>query len=175
MQKFTKWIVHNRCGEGSIWCEIHGHCLGWYTVYKPQDSSGPSLLLESQCFLTLLACAVIKQKSVCWCISTVVKQSRTHLQRSEQRVINKEQFIHNLFSSWWTYQAQEGFQNRKPLWKTEAILGSVIYHCMLWKSSSMLTHLQSPILKAVEQFFPKNRRIRKYWSLVEFCLPLTHI
>lgn len=134
-----------------------------------------SLLLKSQYFLTLLACAMIKQESVCWWISTVVKQSRTHLQRSVQHVINEEQFIHNLSSSWWTCQAQEGFQNRKLLWRTEASLGSVIYHCMLCKNSSMLTHLQSPIYKAVEQFFPENLRIRKYWSVVEFCLPLTHI
>lgn len=104
---------------------------------------------------------MIKQESVCWRISTAVKLSRTHVQRSEQHVINKEQFIHNLSSSWWTYQAQEGFQNRKLLWRTEASLGSMIYHCMLCKNSSMLTHLQSPIYKAVEQFFPRKLKNKK--------------
>lgn len=44
----------------------------------------------------LLSYAMIKQESFYWRISTAVKLSRTYVQRSEQHIINKEQFIRNL-------------------------------------------------------------------------------
>lgn len=37
----------------------------------------------------------------------------------------------------------------------------MIYHCILYKNSSVLTHLQSSVYEAVVQFAPENLRIKK--------------
>lgn len=105
---------------------------------RAQPLSVASLLLELQYFLTLLFCAMIKQESVCWWIPTAVKRSRTHLQRGEQHIINKEQFIHNLSSSWWTYQHRRAFRTgnfckgQKLVWDQWFIIACCVKTAACW-------------------------------------------
>lgn len=52
------------------------------------------------------------------------------------------------------------------LWRTEASLGSVIYHCALCKNSSVLTHLHSSTDEAVVQCAPENLRKKNISSWI---------
>lgn len=133
MQKIYKVPCSRHVSMSKVVFGVNYVGIVWGGIQPMSLRTVTSLLLESQYFLTLLSCAMIKQESVCWWISTAVKRSRTHLQRSEQHVINKEQFIHNLSSSWWTYQAQEGFcEGQKLVWDQWFIIACCVKTAACW-------------------------------------------